>query len=327
VDVPVYTAAAYAERLRDFRIRLEAMTAYCERVGALVVLVIPPGNDADFEPNRSFLSAETPRAEREAFAREFDVARRLEAADPEGAAAAYRRLLDRQPGFAEVHYRLARLAERAGRRDEADRHDIAARDCDGLPMRRVTEFHEVYREVAGRHPRAILIDGPGVVRGFSPRGRADDTCFSDGIHPSLIGYTGLAEAILRGLHARRAFGWGDGAPSSEPALTAGECARHFGMNPNTWQMVCDYSAWFYSQTAKVRFDPSARQAKADRYHAATLRIRAGMAPEDVGMPGVGTRAAPPPEVTLTSQPHQVSGPRLNRIEARRVRSSLRRDYP
>ena len=216
VDVPVYTAAEYAERLHDFRVRLEAITAYCERVGAMVVLVIPPGNDADFEPNRSFLPAETPRAEREAFAREFEAARRLEAADPEGATAAYRGLLERQPGFAEAHYRLARLAERAGRRDEADRHYVAARDCDGLPLRCPSDFQDVYREVAARHPRAILIDGPAVLRGLSPRGRAGDTFFTDAFHPSLIGYTGLAEAILRGLHARRAFGWGEAAPAPSP---------------------------------------------------------------------------------------------------------------
>ena len=76
VDVPAYTEEEYATRLNDFRTRLEAMTAYCERVGAQVVLVIPPGNDADFEPNRSFLPPRTTRAERDAFADDFRAARR-----------------------------------------------------------------------------------------------------------------------------------------------------------------------------------------------------------------------------------------------------------
>ena len=116
IDVPVYTAADYAARLQDFRTRFEAMTAYCEGLGALVVLVIPPGNDADFEPNRSFLSPETPRAEREEFARDFEAARRAEANDPVDGIAAYRELLARQPRFAEAHYRLARLLEE-GRAD------------------------------------------------------------------------------------------------------------------------------------------------------------------------------------------------------------------
>lgn len=160
VDVPVYTAADYAERVREFRSRLEAITAYCERMGALVVLVIPPGNDADFDPNRSYLPPETPRAAREAFAREFEAARQLEAADPAGAVAAYGRLLAGQPRFAEAHYRLARLHEQAGRRDEANRHYVAARDCDGLPVRCTSDFLDTYREVAANHPGAILIDGP-----------------------------------------------------------------------------------------------------------------------------------------------------------------------
>ncbi len=68
VDVPSHTPADRSARLADFRRRLEGLVAYCERVGALPVLVIPPGNDAGFEPSRSILPPETSRAEREAFA-------------------------------------------------------------------------------------------------------------------------------------------------------------------------------------------------------------------------------------------------------------------
>ncbi len=82
VDVPSHTPADRSARLADFRRRLEGMVAYCERVGALPVLVIPPGNDAGFEPSRSILPPETPRAERESFAREVVSARELEANNP-----------------------------------------------------------------------------------------------------------------------------------------------------------------------------------------------------------------------------------------------------
>ena len=57
VDVPVYTSAEYERLLDDFRRRLEAIVAYAERIGALPVLIVPPANDADFEPSRSFLDA------------------------------------------------------------------------------------------------------------------------------------------------------------------------------------------------------------------------------------------------------------------------------
>ncbi len=287
VDVPVYTPEEYDERLRDFRLRVEAITAYCESVGATVVLVIPPGNDADFEPNRSVLPASTPREQREAFAREFEAARRLEEEDPQSAAANYRELLQQQPGFAEVHYRLGRLEERAGRSDEADRHYIAARDCDGLPMRCLSDFQEVYREVAGRHPRAILVDGPAVLRAASPRRRAGDESFTDGFHPSLIGYAAIGEAILRAMHARRALGWGTSSPT--PSLSPEELARHFGMDSARWRAVCAYGAWFYRHTADVRFDPSNRLAKADRFQRAGEQIAAGKPPEELGQPGLGVR--------------------------------------
>jgi hypothetical protein len=307
VDVPVYTAADYAERLREFRLRLELITAYCERMGALVVLVIPPGNDADFDPNRSFLPPETTRAAREAFAREFDAARQLEATDPAGAAAAYRRLLEGQPRFAEAHYRLARLHEAAGRREEANRHYVAARDCDGLPVRCTSDFQDAYRELAANHPGAILIDGPAVLRRRSPRGVVGDNFFGDAMHPSLIGYTELARAILRGLHARRALGWDQAASAPEPVLTPADCARHFGMDPERWRVVCHYSAEFYHYAAVVRFDPSARKADEARYEEARRQIQSGTDPNETGVAGIGTKIIPTAPLVATAAGTRVVG--------------------
>ena len=115
VDVPVYTAEEYRLLLADFRNRLDEIVSYAERVGALPILILPPANDAGFEPNRSYLPPTTPRAERNAFERQFLAARQLETVDPAAARQAYQALLARQPCFAEAHYRLAR-APRAIRR-------------------------------------------------------------------------------------------------------------------------------------------------------------------------------------------------------------------
>src|SRR5262249_17537471 len=88
-----------------------------------------------------------------------------------------------------------------------------------------------------------------------------------------------------------AFGWGEGqpGPGPEPVVTASECARHFGMDPDRWRKVCNYAASFYYHAAVIRFDPSVRRTNEARYSQASRRIQAGIAPEDVGMPGVGTR--------------------------------------
>ncbi len=67
IDVPSFTPAEFAASLAAFRLRLDEIVCFCERVGALPVLVIPPGNDAGFEPIRSYLHATTSTAERETF--------------------------------------------------------------------------------------------------------------------------------------------------------------------------------------------------------------------------------------------------------------------
>ncbi len=290
VDVPVYTAAEYAERLHEFRTRLETITAYCEGLGALMVLVPPPANDAHFEPNRSFLPPQTTRAERAQFTREFQAARQTEGTDPIQGIAAYRALLARQPKFAEAHYRLARLLEATGQGEEANQHYVAARDCDGFPVRCMSDFLNAYHEVAARHPRAILVDAPEVLRKLSPHGTVADKFFADGHHPSLIGYTALSRTILQELHARRAFGWPASSPA--PVLTPADCAAHFGMNAERWARACKAIWQFYTLSALARFDSSRRSARADRYEKAFRQLENGISPEMIHLPGIGTGAVP-----------------------------------
>ena len=84
---PPQCSPAEAEAIRiDFEGRLEAITAYCERIGAVPVLIIPPANEADYEPSRSTLPRAVPQQERAALEREFVAARELAARDPAGSA-------------------------------------------------------------------------------------------------------------------------------------------------------------------------------------------------------------------------------------------------
>jgi lysophospholipase L1-like esterase len=290
VDVPVYTSEQYAERLTEFGIRLGAIVTYFEWIGARVVLVIPPGNDVGFEPNRSFLAPDTSRAEREAFATEFVAARAIQTKTPAQAETQYRRLLERQPRFAEAHFQLARVLEHAGRWDEAFRHYVAARDLDGLPMRLPSDFQQAYKDVAARHPRAILIDGPMEFHGRADHGLIDDVYFADGIHPSLNGYTVLAQAILTKLRQQQVFGWSAEAPL--PVVTPLDCAKRFQMDGPKWRGICGYSAWFYNRTGFLRHDPAERLAKAVKYDNAARELEAGATVESVRIPGVGPRAEP-----------------------------------
>ena len=290
VDVPAYTSAEYKQLLVDFRRRLETIAAYAERLGAIVVLVLPPANDAGFEPNRSFLPAETLRAEREAFRSAFESARRLESIDRARAIDAYRTLNSQQPGFAEVHYRLGRLLELAGHADEAYHHFIAARDHDGYPMRCMTAFQEVYRDVAARH-HAILIDGQSYFHAIGRHGLLDNHLFHDGMHPSLKGQIALAQAILLALRDRHALGWPESATA--PAIDPAQCVARFGVNSGVWRYICLWGIMFYQLSTPLRYDPEARDQSLYAFANAADRIEAGEAPESLGLPNVGQPEAVP----------------------------------
>ncbi len=287
-DVPSHTLAEHRERLEDFRRRLQIMLADLQASGVLTVVIIPPGNDAGYEPNRSLLPADLPMAQRQEFVRQVEWARALEAHEPEQSMERYRALIAQQPGFAETHFRLARMLEQAGRLEEAYREYVRARDLDGHPMRCVSSFQDVYRTLAPRYG-AVLVDGQAVFHARHACGQLDDALFHDAMHPSLEGHLALAESVLAALKSRGAFGWPAGIPA--PALDPSACARHFDLTPAAWKEVCRFAARFYRTTLRIRFDAAERTRKAQRYELAGKRLEGGAEADSLNLAGVGVKPA------------------------------------
>jgi hypothetical protein len=296
IERPIVGRAETERLRREFGQRIDAIVSWCERVGVMPVLVIPADNESGFEPNRSVLPESISPEERRSFLDGWLAARSSES-ESATAMARYRELITSQPGFAEAHFRLGRLLERAGSFTEAGVQYRLARDLDGFPQRCPSPFQDAYRRIAAQHG-CIVIDGPSELRALSPNGILDDHLFNDGHHPSLRGHIALAEAVLRELRARRAFGWSQGAaPSIDPA----ECASHFGMDDKAWAGVCSKVATFYMITAHCRHDPSERLIKAALYRRAAEQIAAGTPPGDLGIPGIGlpTLASPDRPASIT----------------------------
>jgi hypothetical protein len=315
VDHPTCTPEEYAFLRGDFEFRLDGVTEYCTRVGALPILIMPGSNDGSFDPSRSVLKGATPAAARAAFASEFQAARELESREARAAIAAYRRLADQHPEFAETHYRLGRLLAAEGAWDEAARHFVLARDLDGLPLRCPSDFRAAYRTIAKRY-HAMLIDGPEVLLRYSPHGFLDDELYHDAQHPNLKGIAALANDVLEQLQGRGAFGWPASVPA--PRIELAECARHFGLDAKKWAEVCRRSQSFYDRTAYTRFDPAERLAVAKQYSEAADDIDAGwpissMKPKSVAMAvsllqavpsgtAVGLPGAAPPQSQSANPP-------------------------
>jgi hypothetical protein len=284
IDPPVCSPSESVEIVADFRRRLEAIVSYCEQIGALAILIVPPANEARYEPSRSTLPFSVPADERERLARAFEAARRDESRHPEASVVGYESILARHPGLAEAHFRLAGLLERQGRFNEAANHYLTALDEDGLPIRCPAPIRAAYADVASRHPRSILIDGRRELRAVSPNGLLGDEMIQDAHHPTFRGYLTLAGAILRELARRQVF---DKLPAIERPLDASECAARFGMGPIEWATVCDRTSEHYRRVAGYRYDPADRLDKSWRYAEAAKRIRAGTPIEDLGEPGIG----------------------------------------
>jgi tetratricopeptide (TPR) repeat protein len=283
IDRPVCTAAEAAELVADFERRLEAIAGYCETIAAVPIFVIPPSNDAGFDPSRSVLAPETTKPQRTAFARAVARARALEKKDRAQAIAIDRELVRSHPEFAEAHYRLALLLEQTGRWDEAQAHYAAARETDAMPLRCPEPFRQVYREVSARHPAVMLVDGPAVLAAQSPHGIVDDRFFHDAQHPNLRGYAALAEEVLNQMCARRAFGWPMAA--EVPVVDIEACVRHFQIDATRWEKICSRGSAFFRATAYIRYDPRFRNERSAAYERSAAAIRSGVAPADAAIPG------------------------------------------
>jgi Tetratricopeptide repeat len=290
IDPPQCSRAEAARITVDYGLRLEAIVAYCERIGALPIVIVPPANEAGYEPSRSTLPPGVPGQERRRLYEEFTTARAGESQNPQASAHAYEAIIARHPGFAEAHFRLGRLLERTGSLGAAAEHYLRALDHDGLPIRAPAAVRSACALVAERHPRAILIDGRKELMAVSPSGLLDDHVIQDTHHPTLVGYTALAGAVLREMGRRGVFG---AAVSFERPLDPAVCAGRFGMDEQKWSMVCDRSREHYKRVAGYRYDPAERLFKSRRYAEARDRLARGTPADKLGVPGLGAQALSP----------------------------------
>jgi len=281
IDPPLCDPAEAAEVLADFSARLEAIVSHCERIGAQPILIIPPANEADYEPSRSTVALGTSPAERRRLADAFREARGLVERDPARAESIFRAILDRHPEFAEAQYRLGKLLEASGRIDEARGRFRMALDQDGLPIRCPEPFREAHHQVAKRHPGAILIDGRRELIEAGSSGLLGDDMMEDTHHPNLKGHLALAAAVLRELKRREVFGEASAAIGA-PRVAA--CVARFDLDAEKLAEACERTSVHYERVAGYRYDPSERLAKSRRFAEAARRLRAGASIHEVGLP-------------------------------------------
>src|SRR4029077_12928539 len=99
IDPPLCSPSEVADILADFSRRLGFIVDWCDPIGALPILIVPPANEAGYDPSRSTLPPSVGPQARERLVREFEEARILESREPAASERRYEAILAQHPGF------------------------------------------------------------------------------------------------------------------------------------------------------------------------------------------------------------------------------------
>ena len=175
-----------------------------------------------------------------------------------------------------------------------------------MPMRCPSSFQQAYRDVAARHG-CIFIDGQSYFHAIGRHGLLDDELFQDAMHPSLRGQIALAQAVLVALQKRHAFGWPADSPDSSDRPVS-MCQPFWNRQERlaiNRHVVEGIQRSGYP--APVRSEHALAQAER-RPSPPSNRSIAGVAPEKVGLPNVGTPAGIPVIDNLTESSSEIALP-------------------
>jgi tetratricopeptide (TPR) repeat protein len=201
---------------------------------------------------------------------QYGSARGLEATGRwDDAAALYRSGLDRQPQFAEFHYRLGACLEQRARHAEAREHFAQALELDRYPVRALADYRRQIAQVADQRGIA-RIDAADVLRPWTPHGTLDRSVFHDNVHPTLRG------AYLLGVAAADRIAQETLPPRGElPPADFRAAVTDLGVHPEDLGEAYSRTAETLRWLGPLRFDRSEREARADRYAARAAELISG----------------------------------------------------
>ncbi len=291
VDRNITTAKMGKFRLERFRDQLTQLALWQQRRGIPSLWFVPAGSEADFEPNRSYLSHEPTQAEREGIEQTNLAARQLtEAGKWREAAEKYKGALNRFDGFAEFHFQLGECLAATGDFEQARRHYARALDQDGYPIRMVGSYRRQVAEVAEEF-QIPTVDTDKVLRPHTPHGVLDRSVFVDYVHPNLRSYYSLglaatARIIETGLLRET------GGPSVEPkAREFGQVIKAVGISPMDLAQAYSRVAAADETQRKLRYESSRLQRESRQYREWSRQLQAGgISPGENGTEALETSA-------------------------------------
>jgi tetratricopeptide (TPR) repeat protein len=275
VDRPIASRDAGEKRLARFEAQLERLADWGGRLQIPELWFVPAGSNADYAPNRSWLSrapSKFQQAQIESLAQEGrslqQAGRWQEAADK------YRDAIQHYPDFAEFEFQLAECAQRAGDRVEASIYYAKALESDGLPVRMIAPWRHKVAELAARH-EVPLLDAEDVLRPHTKVGILDRSVFLDYVHPNLRAYYHLGMAAIERLGSDKPWLQQVG-PRQAPARTdfasaiaaAGFTAKDLAL---AYRRTAEADRWM----TRLRFESSRLTRDAQQYEEWSRQLESG----------------------------------------------------
>ena len=199
-----YTESSKREIIEAFRGNLLQIVRLAHSHGASVVLTTVPCNLRDWAPNASIIETPLDPA-RSAELTETILAGKqyLENQQFRPAAQSFERGLKLAPAHAETSYRLAQAYDGLGDWDLARAAYANACDYDASPIRRLSSFNDIIREIAGQEG-ALLVDADRIFERESEHGLVGLNLIEDYVHPTQRGHRLIARNVWQAIDAS---GW------------------------------------------------------------------------------------------------------------------------
>lgn len=196
-----------------FRDNLLAIVAAAKRAGAATLLCTPLTNQRDFAPFLSLHRTGLTAAELAQWDEHYRTGNEaLRAGSLAAAETAYRAALAIDDRYAELAFRLGRVALQAGRDDEARPLLARARDLDALRFRTDSSLEQIIREIGtSRADGAFLVDLAPRLAGRSAHEIVGDDLLYEHVHLTFRGAYEVANA-LSGIVASELYRRKTGAP-------------------------------------------------------------------------------------------------------------------
>lgn len=272
-DSRLFSDRVARQRLERFRQTLAQFARSARHEGIDMIWFVPAYGEGTFEPNRSYSRVPLSEERQAEILGQLAAGRRLERAErwPD-AEQVYRALLSDDPGFAEIHFRLAEALAAQDRIPEAKQSFRAAIDCDGHPCQAPSGYRQCIVDVAHQE-RVPLIDAADELSAVSTTGLLDRTVIHDNVHPTLRGYLTLGRAA-----AERAAALlveeDSQAASVEPFDEAAFLAQS-GFDVQDLATAYERIAFALEHFARQRYDESRRRSEAGQYRRWSYGLQTG----------------------------------------------------